>query len=94
MTDKTKHKNVFFTTRSRIPSVVSDPLFCDIEEVDSDLFEITADKKTILFNEPNIIGFDVYCHAKLRMLQFLYDFLDKYVDRADYQLMQMDTGNT
>lgn len=73
---------------------MSDPLFCDLEEVGSDLFEVTANKKRIYLSEPNIIGFDVYCHAKLRMLQFFFDFLDKYVDRADYQLLQMDTGET
>jgi len=33
-------------------------------------------------------------YAKLRMLQFYYDFLDKYVSRADFQLMYMDTDSS
>ena len=27
------------------------------------------------------------------MLQFYYDFLDKYIDRRDYKLIQMDTDS-
>ena len=39
------------------------------------------------------IGYFVYQYAKLRMLQFYYDFLDKYVDRSDFQVCQMDTDS-
>ena len=35
----------------------------------------------------------VYQLAKLRMLQFYYDFLDHYIDRRDYELIQMDTDS-
>ena len=35
----------------------------------------------------------VYQLAKLRMLQFYYDFLDKYIDKRDYELIQMDTDS-
>ena len=34
-----------------------------------------------------------YQYAKLRMLQFHYDCVDKYVDRADYELCEMDTDS-
>ena len=27
------------------------------------------------------------------MLQFYYDFLDKYLDRADFQMFEMDTDS-
>nr|KAG5708770.1 hypothetical protein BaRGS_031924 [Batillaria attramentaria] len=39
------------------------------------------------------IGFFVYQYAKLRMLQFHYDLVDKFVSRADYQLCEMDTDS-
>ena len=35
----------------------------------------------------------MYQYAKLRMLQFYYDFLDKYLDRADFQMCEMDTDS-
>ena len=30
-------------------------------------------------------------HAKLRMLEFYYDFLDYYLPREDFEIMEMDT---
>lgn len=41
----------------------------------------------------NQIGFFVYLYAKLRMLQFYFDFMDKYLDRRDFQYCEMDTGS-
>jgi hypothetical protein len=42
---------------------------------------------------PIQIGFSVYQLAKLRMLEFYFDFLDMYFDRSDFQLTQMDTDS-
>ena len=35
----------------------------------------------------------MYGYAKLRMLQFHYDCIDRYIDRCDYQLCEMDTDS-
>ena len=32
----------------------------------------------------------VYQLVKLHMLEFFYDFLDKYLDGSDFELIQMD----
>ena len=37
------------------------------------------------------IGFFVYQYAKLRMLQFYFDFMDKYLDRSNFKYCEMDT---
>jgi hypothetical protein len=42
---------------------------------------------------PLQIGVAVYHLAKLRMLQFYYNFIDKYIDRSDFQLTEMDTDS-
>lgn len=39
------------------------------------------------------LGFFVLQYAKLRMLQFYYDFLDQYIDRSDFEFMEMDTDS-
>ncbi len=31
--------------------------------------------------------------AKLRMLEFYYDFIDKYIEREDFELLEMDTDS-
>jgi len=35
----------------------------------------------------------MYQLAKLRMLEFYYDFLDRYISRRDFELIQMDTDS-
>ena len=47
----------------------------------------------INFNLPLQVGFLVYQYAKFKMLQFTFDFLDKFVSRKDYQLCEMDTDS-
>ena len=39
------------------------------------------------------IGFFVYQFAKLRMLQFYFDFMDKYLVRSDFQYCEMETDS-
>ena len=38
-------------------------------------------------------GIVVYQLAKLRMLEFYYDFLDEYFSRQDFELCYMDTDS-
>ena len=60
---------------------------------DADTYEVQSCKKSIKLNLPIQVRFLVYQYAKLRMLQFYYDFLDKYLDRSDYQTCKMDTDS-
>jgi len=43
-------------------------------------YEVKSFKETVKLDLPLQIGFFVYGYAKLRMLQFYYDFLDYYLD--------------
>ena len=42
---------------------------------------------------PIQIGFFVYQYAKLRMLEFYYDLIDKFLDRSDFEYCEMDTDS-
>ena len=42
---------------------------------------------------PKQIGLFVLQYARLRMLQFYYDCLDRYLDRSDFKMAQMDTDS-
>ena len=55
--------------------------------------QVTSKKKSIKHNLPIQIGFFVYQYAKLRMLEFFFDVIDKFISRDDYCLLEMDTGN-
>ena len=56
------------------------------------LLQVTSKKKRINHNLPVQIGFFVYSYAKLRMLEFFYDVIDRVISRDDYNLLEMDTG--
>jgi hypothetical protein len=58
----------------------------------SGVYEVSCKKTKINNDLPILVAYFVYSYAKLRMLQFYYDFLDKVVDRADFELIEMDTG--
>ena len=62
--------------------------FEDLEEI-GDTYKINK----VMIDRPFLVGIVVYQLAKLRMLQFYYDFLDYYLDRRDYQLIQMNTDS-
>ena len=72
---------------------VNNKYFKDTNRLDSDLYETTMYKKKITWNLPFTIGFFVYCAAKLRMLEFQYDFLQRYVSTAYYEPCYMDTDS-
>ena len=44
-------------------------------------------------DKPFRVGIAVCQLAKLRVLQFYYDCLDKFLDRRDFQLIQIDTDS-
>ena len=50
-------------------------------------------KKKITFDLPLQIAFFVYQYAKLRMLQFYYDFMLKFIDKSDFEYCEMDTDS-
>ena len=66
--------------------------FEDLEEI-GDAYKIESRKNKVTINRPFQVGIVVYQMAKLRMLQFYYDFLADYLDRRDYKLIQMDTDS-
>ena len=66
--------------------------FDNLEEVGGS-YEIKERKRTVMIKRPYQCGIAVYQLAKLRMLEFYSDFLDKYFSRQDFQLCYMDTDS-
>ena len=93
ITDQEKHRQVRFCDDTKASQLINTPFFRKIDEIDKETFEVQSCKKAIKLNLPLQIGFFVYQNAKLRMLQFYYDFLDKYLDRSDFQYCEMDTDS-
>ena len=70
------------------------PHFMNYSHLVDDVYEVELARKTTVCNLPLQIGFFILSVAKKRMLEFKYDFLDVYVDRRLYSILETDTGKT
>ena len=93
ITNKEGFVNTSYATEKNISNKINNPRFKDLEELYSNSYEITSAKRDIKLDLPLQIGCAVYQLAKLRMLEFYFDFIDKYVDRSDFCLIEMDTDS-
>ena len=85
--------NVIYTKDEKVVDrALQSAYFSDLDEVGK-AYELESRKPRITIRRPFQIGIAVYQLAKLRMLEFYYDFLDRYFDRRDFELIQMDTDS-
>jgi len=56
------------------------------------LFQIRSKVRKVKYDLPLQLGFFVYQYAKLAMLRFYYDVVDRFIDRKRFCLLEMDTG--
>ena len=89
--DLSRHRQVKYVTDSA--KLVNNPLFRKQTPLADDMTEVEMAKRIVKWGLPLQIGFFVYQYAKLRMLEFFYDCLVKYVDKADFELCEMDTDS-
>ncbi|XP_031572492.1 uncharacterized protein LOC116306555 [Actinia tenebrosa] len=93
ITDQERHREVKFCDETKTSRLVNSSFFRQLEVINENTYEIQSAKKRISLNLPMQIGFFVYQYAKLRMLEFYYDCIDKYLDRSDFQYCEMDTDS-
>ena len=92
--DKTKHSWVkYIKGEHQAKLCMNDKMFRDVSALDNGTFEVQMAKNQITLDLPIQIGFFILQYAKLRMLQFFYDFMLVFVDQSDFQLTEMDTDS-
>ena len=91
--DLGRYKSAKFTLEERVvDKALRSPFFDNLEEIGG-AYEIKEFKRTVMIKRPYQCGIAVYQLAKLRMLEFYYDFLDKCFSRQDFDLCYMDTDS-
>ena len=93
VTNVDRHRNVKYCTEVGTSSHINNKRFRQLDVVAKDVYEVTSNKARLTYDLPLHIGFFVYQYAKLRMLQFYYDFVARYVDRSLFQYCEMDTDS-
>ena len=93
LTNILHHCDVTFVNDVDAQKKVNSPLFKKLTPLSDNWNEVETKKEVLKHNLPLQIGFFVYQYAKLRMLEFHYQLIDKYIDRSNYQLCEMDTDS-
>ena len=79
VTNVDRHRDVKYCTEVGTSTLISNKRFRQLDVVTEDAYEVTSSKARVTYDLPHHIGFFVYQYAKLRMLEFYYDFVDRYV---------------
>ena len=90
--NKSKFNKTSYGDETKYDKTVCSMLFKDANQY-GDIYEITAKKRITRQNIPIQIACSIYDDAKYKMSQFYYDVVDKYLDRSDFQYMEMDTDS-
>ena len=85
--DLEKHTKTNYTNDGKDVDKTFRSLFFDELEIINETYEVRERKRHVNVNRPYQCGIAVYQLAKLRMLEFYYSFLDKYVERRDFELI-------
>jgi len=86
-----RHLNVSYTKDEKtVDRALQSAWFEDLNEI-GNAYEITSRKLRITIYRPFQVMIPLYQLAKLTILEFYHDFLDYFVDRQDFMLIQMDT---
>ena len=87
------HDSTKFTREERSVDKAFKSMFFDNLEEIGGAYEIEELKRRVMIKRPYQCGIAVYQLAKLRMLKFYYDFLDRYFSRQDFELSYKDTDS-
>lgn len=101
--NKNKHtKSDLMTDEAKVDRAIAHFTFRDCDELGGvvgggatfqTLYQIKKAKQKTKQNMPVQVSVAVYQLAKLRMLQFYYDFLARFIAPEDFQMMYMDTDS-
>ena len=88
-----RHLSTIFTSNERkVDEALRSSFFADLEEIGG-AYEMKKCNRTVQIKRPHQCGIAVYQLAKLWMLEFYCDFLDKYIDRSDFELCYKDNDS-
>ena len=92
--NKNKHTNTKFIKGDTAAKMsVNKSNFIKLTRMSNEIYEEKSSKLFLNMDMPIQLGWMILGYAKLRLLEFYYDFLDVYVDRKDFMLGECDTDS-
>ena len=93
ITNKEKHHDIIYVDESEIGIQIISPHFYNITELPDGYYEVERTKVSINLNIPIHVGVFILNYAKLLLLEFYYDCVDKCLFREDFIYCEMDTDS-
>ena len=91
--NKTKHSDVrYLVDKNKVRKIINSCIFKDMQDING-VFEVETYKSRIVMDNPIQIVFFILQYAKLRMLEFYYDCLLKYLRPQSFELTETDTDS-
>ena len=91
--DRSRHTVTKYLTDEKTHSALNSKMFKHLNHITDQLYEVELVKSEIEHREPIIVGFFILQYAKLRMLEFYYNFSKKICDTDKYEELEMDTDS-
>ena len=90
---KSRYTHVHYVSHERAPSEHLKTNFVKSNVISSKTLEVESTPKRLVEDVPLYIGFEVLQGGKEAMLDFYYNCLDYFVDRKNFQLIEIDTDS-
>ena len=92
--NKTKHCNIkYLDNKEKAVKMINSSNFKNLDIITNSVYEVEMYKNQIKMDNPIQIGFFILQYAKLRMLEFYYDCLEKYLKPNSFELTETDTDS-
>ena len=86
ITNKEKHHDIVYVNKG-----IMDEHFYNLTELPDSYYDVEKTKEKINLLSTYSPRCLIFNYAKLRMLEFYYDFLDYYLHREDFGALETDT---
>ena len=93
ITNKEKHHDIIYVDESEIGRQIISPHFYNMTELPDGYYEVERTKPSINLSIPIHVVVFILNYAKLPMLEFYYDCVDKYLSHEDFIYSEMDTDS-
>ena len=91
--DRSRHTVTKYLNDEKTHSAINSKMFKRLNHITDQLYEVELVKSEIYNREPIIVGFFILQYAKLRRLEFYYNFFKKFCDTDKCEELEMDTDS-
>ena len=91
--NRSRHTLTKYLNDEKAHKAINSKFFKKPNHLIDNLYEIESVKADVEHNEPIIVGFFILQYGKLQMLEFYYNFFQKFCDFNSFEEMEMDTDS-